>query len=174
MNLSEPEILQTLMKWRIRVSAPRFTPTPVFPARPRPAASGSHSRPCAMNDTRRHDRDALRATAMLLGIACHAAQATLWLSAKAIQSRAQRQAQRPVQVERSDLWTAVTQGNADAVSSLLTAGADPNARHPQLGSTPLTGAGTSGSGKGAYSGTAPGVGDQHDWIRPALAGCARP
>jgi hypothetical protein len=168
-----------------------------------------------MNDTRRHDLDALRASAMLLGIVYHAALAfaagfpwlvqdisrnqglylfqaashgfrmplfflisgfftamlwrkhglrallanrfrrillpcllglvtvvpvTLWLSAKAIQSGVQRQAQLPSQAERSDLWTAVTQGDANAVSRLLTAGADPNARGPQLGSTPLTAA----------------------------------
>ena len=66
--------------------------------------------------------------------------ATLWLSAKAIQSRVQRQAQHPPQAERPDLWTAVTQGDADAVSRILAGGADPNARHPQLGSTPLTAA----------------------------------
>lgn len=66
--------------------------------------------------------------------------ATLWFSAKAIQSGVQRQAQPPPQAEAPALWSAVTQGDADTVNRLLAEGADPNARHPQLGSTPLSAA----------------------------------
>lgn len=66
--------------------------------------------------------------------------ATNWLSVKAIQLKIQRQAQRPAQAQRTDLWTAVTQGDADAVSRAISEGSDPNDRHSQLGYTPLTAA----------------------------------
>ncbi len=65
---------------------------------------------------------------------------TSWVAAKALQSGAQRPEHRAPQVGRSDLWTAVTQGDAGAVGRFLSEGADPNARHPQLGSTPLAAA----------------------------------
>ena len=66
--------------------------------------------------------------------------ATMWLSAKAVQSDGQRQVHRPPQAEGPDLWSTVTQGDADTVSRILAEGADPNARHPQFGYTPLTAA----------------------------------
>ena len=65
---------------------------------------------------------------------------TMWLSTKAIQSGAERQAQRPAEPAQPDLWSRVAQGDSDAVRRLLAEGADPNTRHPQPGSTPLTAA----------------------------------
>ena len=66
--------------------------------------------------------------------------ATMWLSGKAVQSNGQRQVQLSPQAEGPDLWSTVTQGDADAVNRILAEGADPNARHPQFGYTPLTAA----------------------------------
>jgi len=63
---------------------------------------------------------------------------TLWLSGRAIQARAQQSPQPAAQAEQLDLWTAITRADTVAVKRILADGVDPNARHPQVGSTPLT------------------------------------